>query len=628
MPHIAAILLNNSLVPQYNPGYIVESMLRLAASDVPSNDSVIQSSNAAMGVTGISDVDFPDPLLYKSQNLLVGLCGESEEKGPSDTWAVRLAQSYTAFGHKSLHDWLGPSQRIIIDLNTQTVHAATDHCGLAFVYYISTDKFVAVSSAMRAFLALPWLQTKLSEISITDILNFGFVLGEDTILEGVQLLSPGKSCEGQIAKPFKQNSYWQPDLIPDARKTETVIHDYQTAFTDTIVKQASQFDGARWGVSLSGGFDSRVCIASFRNLFPDVIPKAITYGAPQTYECIRAQEVAKTLGLIEHHIQPIQYSDLVLHYPQALWQTDGMANIEDCYLASQFTNFHKRMNVRLDGFLGDAHWGGTYLHQSILGAQKFEDVFPWISEKLGFSSHIVTKLLKPPFSKELVSIGYERINKLWNEFDKDIPAVGRAEWLLYLTRGRRYIYQHHGNLFQGTLYSVRPFMGLRCVELCFKTPAHERIHHKIYKEWMNEYYSNIAHIGTPPEFSNNENFIFRLLRLCSYGLISFDDRRYVKSHGWAFSHGFRNNVIEFIRMCEDYLEQYVDINALNSFIRKAPSRSWSFSILAPLMQVAMNHLLFVTGDKKLLMQAHVPMQHIHCNNTEYVNKNETPFMIN
>jgi len=173
-----------------------------------------------------------------------------------------VLQAYLHWGIAAVRRFAGMFAIALWDGRTQTLHLARDAMGIKPLYWMSYRDGIAFSSEARALQALPGVTLKLRDASVSQYLEFGYVIEDDyTIFEGVHKLLPGHRVEVRDGRIAKVEQYYAPpvpdagdDIAVDSRTT--LLHDA----LDEVVREHLIAD-VPVALLLSGGIDSSVVAA-------------------------------------------------------------------------------------------------------------------------------------------------------------------------------------------------------------------------------------------------------------------------------------------------------------------------------------------------------------------------------
>lgn len=246
----------------------------------------------------------------------------------------------------------GPFALACVDTRAGVVHLATDKAGSRPLYYAAADgiRFASELTPLLEFVDDP----ELDDRAIGDLLVAGGVLGDRTLVEGIDSLPPATHLvyDGTVAT----ERYWEPEsagLAPEgypARWLDT----YREALGDVATTSS---DLSLW---LSGDVDSRVAAGVLADRSYPV--ETVTHGARGGGDRESAAQVAAYLGLPNRQVHDDPDGHLVEAVGDAVAATDAMVNWAalDClpYVAD---GLHADADVVLSGgsALGAFPWAGA-----------------------------------------------------------------------------------------------------------------------------------------------------------------------------------------------------------------------------------------------------------------------------
>ncbi|MBW1925293.1 MAG: hypothetical protein JRJ35_17745 [Deltaproteobacteria bacterium] len=151
-----------------------------------------------------------------------------------------------------------------LDAHAGRLVLVSDKFGTRPLYWMLLKDGLAFASEVKALLQLPDSPFKRNIRAFADCYRFGFVLGEKTLVEGIQLLPPASLLEyrpGEKAPSIR--SYWRAaSLFPPAgeRIYRPALSETAEAFEKAVARRTGGLE--RLGLSLSGGLDSRAILAA------------------------------------------------------------------------------------------------------------------------------------------------------------------------------------------------------------------------------------------------------------------------------------------------------------------------------------------------------------------------------
>ena len=102
-----------------------------------------------------------------------------------------LLESYKEWGTKCLDYLIGAFAFAIYDVKRHELFLARDRAGEKPLYYKQSNNWLVFASELKALMADPDFPRTLNLDALDHYLTYGYVSGEQTIIEGTYKLSPG-----------------------------------------------------------------------------------------------------------------------------------------------------------------------------------------------------------------------------------------------------------------------------------------------------------------------------------------------------------------------------------------------------------------------------------------------------
>lgn len=245
----------------------------------------------------------------------------SEEVGsasPLDDSRLAL-RLYQAKGLKLLDVVRGIFAVIIWHSAEKKLVVANDRLGYHHIFF-STGEGIAVCSEAKGVAFASGRPPALDLGGVGDLINFGYVLGDKTLYQGVRILPTGcilTWCEGK----WDIQNYWR-FLFEDGAPLRP--QEELAKLLAGLLKRSS----ARLSslpsppvVTLSGGLDCRMIAASLPRELPGV--KAITWGKPGSTDAKLAARVAVLFGF-SHSVHPTPETEFLDRFKKVVEISDGL----------------------------------------------------------------------------------------------------------------------------------------------------------------------------------------------------------------------------------------------------------------------------------------------------------------
>lgn len=295
-----------------------------------------------------------DGELYQSANLTDG-------EDPNSDPARQLLNAYLADDLCGfLRNADGAFNAVIYDTVKAKVLLIADRYGMRNLYYQQSSAGFCWAAEVKAIVAANLTTTELDPLSFECFMELGYLLEDHTWFNNIKLLPPACVLDfDQQQNKISLRRYWQ----------WSDIQQQQLSFDDAVDKAAElmlesikrRFNPARsQGVSLSGGLDSRLILASINKLWPDYSGQAYSFGTENCADITIAKEVIQEVPHWQHYIRLFTPDNWFKSRIQKVLLTDGMLDMQHMH-GSEFTA-ELPYDIDMNGYAGDAVLGGSLLN--------------------------------------------------------------------------------------------------------------------------------------------------------------------------------------------------------------------------------------------------------------------------
>lgn len=356
------------------------------------------------------------------------------------------------------------------------------------IFYFSKDNHLYISDSVE------WLiqntgSKELNTLSVIELLGFGYVTSDRTLINGIKCLQAGEVLyvdkdNINVKTTYLYNSFEIQDMPSNELKK-----DFKLVSEDIFNDLISTLKGKTAVLPLSGGLDSRF-IASM--LYMGGVKDVITFswGIPGCDDLKIGKAVAEKLGFEWH---PVLYTEEAwqslfnndwflrcLNYVSKYTSISGCASLPFLSYLQNNALFSNNLEdiVIIPGHTGDFISGG-HIPSTLLNAENIEDIAycilnkhytlrgssvnPQIWEEIKHQVLIYNELNQP--KEELF-----RIFELWEWRERQVKFIANAN---------RY-YEFIG------INWTMPFWDRRYVEFWDKVPLSLKYNKKLYKEYLGE----------------------------------------------------------------------------------------------------------------------------------------------
>lgn len=453
---------------------------------------------------------------------------------------------------------------VIYDLEENKTIIVNDRYGLRPIYYAQNDGMMLFSSEVKAILEDTTFKKELNYEAVADFFAFGKLLGNKTFIRGIEVLPPASIfVYDKINSSLEQ--YWDFTYEPDYNLSEDEIADKLVEIFRKAVNIRMK-DNLRYGVSLSGGLDSRSILGAI-DKNNGKHHTTFTFGSVFCDEVKIAKMVAEELK-IEHKVIDFTPEEILPYSREVINYSDGMDTIGICLEPFVFNKVRAFVDVSIQGVPGDLSLGGSYLNKNILKATNDDELLEILCSTKNlfiFSDDLLSKLFNNEYYKIIKDMPLISVKEL----------LGRMKGKNYGNRCDYFYLQNHVRRFalmgsvidRNKIEEAQPFYDNEFIDLIMKIPPELRLNHRIYRRFLIKLAPELAKIpynktmvradapfviwkigslyqGVKGKFNKT---IFKL----SGGKISFsNERSYVNFDKW-----FRTN--------EDW-KRFTEVTLLNS----------------------------------------------------------------
>jgi asparagine synthase (glutamine-hydrolysing) len=224
-----------------------------------------------------------------------------------------IAHAWEEAGEGALEDFNGMFAFALWDRRRRTLFLARDRMGEKPLYWASAERWLVFGSELRAVLAHPAVEGRLSVEGVARYLAFDYVPDPHTIVHGVSKLSPAHALTAADGKVRVQR-YWDVPFDPDAHRRPAAWHEELRARLDAAVRLRLTSD-VPLGCFLSGGIDSTAIAATAARQRPGLPTFSVGFAEARHDEREFARLVAGRIGA-QHHELEVSAADAAAVLPQ------------------------------------------------------------------------------------------------------------------------------------------------------------------------------------------------------------------------------------------------------------------------------------------------------------------------
>lgn len=383
----------------------------------------------------------------------------------SDSDIEYLIHLYEEYGIEALEDLNGRFVVFLVNTALNEYILITDRYGsYRYFYALNKEKYDFCNDPVYLVDFLP--KRKLNSEAVDEFFNFGYVLGNKTLLQGINLLG-GASIVNLKTGNLSIKRYWDWSYLQKSytKSFEEAVTELGELWLETIKKILIKHP--KFLLPLSGGLDSRGILAAVDYLgAKDKIDSAYTFGQKGCLDIIIAKQLAKIAG-INHVVFELNADNWWQNIDSAVDNTFGARNIIEAHsgLLSEIDSSYPV----LSGVLGGETCGGDLLKKELMNITTkdiSDSLFKHLRKQKGIRN---TRLLKNYKKSEINFVsGY-------NSKDLYLVATRGLYFIDVKVLGERFNY-------------IEPFMDNKIIDFIYSLPDEWRLNRRIYKQMLLKFF--------------------------------------------------------------------------------------------------------------------------------------------
>ncbi len=391
-----------------------------------------------------------------------------------------LAQ-YLEHGIEFVKGINGQFNLVVWDERTDEVLIINDRYALRPLQYAVIDGELYFAPEGKAILAGSETKPALNLDTLVNLLSWGRIwIGDDTFFEGIKILPPASVLrwKDNQATIFR---YWSYTHEPQVE----IGDDYIEHTVDTFRRAVKRYTSspARYGISLSGGLDSRAVLAAFTSQHGSEI-KSYSWGVFDEHDELKlARQTAEKLGVSWQFI-PLAPEDFIRHARRGVRISEGLDLLVQSQGLITFPLMSRECDISLTGLALDLTLGGTYLTDKLVeGKLTSEDAFMLAMKQSSvFSNDDCQQMLRLKDTATRLESLRQQAWRDWQNSSDTHPANQSDNFFLH-HRVWRYTFtrQQWQRLF---VEDVAPTFDNELMDCLLRIPPAHRAGHRFYQRFL------------------------------------------------------------------------------------------------------------------------------------------------
>lgn len=439
------------------------------------------------------------PIFNQNKNLCIMMEGEIYDYGDlkedliskghtflinnDPEFILHLYEEYKSNFAEKIKDLNGIFLLTIYDCNSHELIICNDRYGFKPLYLCERDNYLLFSSEIKAILQDRSIKREINLEAMAEFFSFGYILGTNTLLEGVKVLPPASiftysNSKSKIKQYWSWNQIKKKDIIDE----EQIVDELGRLWLQAVERRVR--GNEKIGAFLSGGLDSRAIVSAIN---PKKFPiHAFTFGKKGCDDYIIAKNVCDKLGIKQYFVE-ITAEKWFSGIERTVWVTEGNLNIIHQHSWDAIDRMKEYADINLNGFLGDAVIGGSYLTNLINTTKNIDEYKNNAFTKMNNGYICIEdeiKLYNPQIFERLSKSSYSSLKK---EIDQEIKNPDESDYFFINNRGRRFIVMGTVSA-QTKLENRKPFFDNDLIEFVYSLPNEIRSNSYIYNKMLLKFF--------------------------------------------------------------------------------------------------------------------------------------------
>ena len=273
------------------------------------------------------------------------------------SWAEYCLKAYLEHGLSFVKNLNGHFNILLWDVPSRSISVLNDRYGIRPLQYAKVKDKLFFAPEGKAIFSTGCLSKELNLRMLVNQLSWGRIwIGQETLFRNISLLPPASCLHWQDGK-LTLERYWDYAYDPEPEVNEEFI-DASVQIFQRAVRRHIQAP-LRYGVSLTGGLDSRTVLAALAK--QNLHARAYTWGVSEHHDEVTiARRSAEKLGVSWEYV-PLSPADFILHAQRGLYLTEGLDLMVQSHGLKIYPLLRHDTDALLTGLALDLSLGGSYL---------------------------------------------------------------------------------------------------------------------------------------------------------------------------------------------------------------------------------------------------------------------------
>ena len=231
-----------------------------------------------------------------------------------------------------VESWTGRNGRyawLKWEADTGTLEATSDFLGVRALFYAVVNGQLVLTTEPAVMLLARCIPKDLDPVGCVDMLQKGSCYGDRTLLKAVHYLPPASVLHYRAGHVTTRRRSVLPVELPDP--ASGTLDDFAHGLYERLLASTKRWAAtqSQWRVFLSGGLDSRTCIALLHET--GQLGGALNWGQQEVGDTLVARKIAQELGIPFQYLQ-LKHDHLAVHHEELISIAGGLTNAHITYL--------------------------------------------------------------------------------------------------------------------------------------------------------------------------------------------------------------------------------------------------------------------------------------------------------
>jgi len=361
---------------------------------------------------------------------------------------------------------------------SQSTIVFNDRLGFKQHFYTYFKDSLFISPQPKVFKSIPGFSYTVNPETMFEYLALGECWSGRTLINNIKYTLPA-ICLKLSNNKLDESIYWKVHYESDRSLKPMELAEELAIHLKRATSERTQ-NHPSIGLTLSGGLDSRVVLASIPSELRDSV-YAATFGPWDSHEVQIARRTINEIPIKEHLLLSSNPADLIEHAASEIDRTAGLSSIGVAFAYPVVKQLSQKTDLLLDGYAMDLSLGGSYLSRNCFKLESNQDLIGFFKSKRVFSNQEFKELMQPNFDSAMPALLDQDLENKVREITSDEPANKVDEFAFQTHIGAF----HVGDITPRCFFTVQhPSGDNRFLDLILKCPPEFRFQHKLYRKML------------------------------------------------------------------------------------------------------------------------------------------------